>query len=586
MFTDTDPTTAFSAGLFLGAGLLLIVAWLFRSRWVDTESARQRIEAVAVKAREILAGSPDGLFIWDRTSGSITCSRKLASLLALAEGTKSRFEDVAARFDDESARRLNASVKFLHEEGRRFEIILSTADSGGRRLIQAVGAQAQARDGAVLADMVWMRDISAAAKMLVDLTGEVDMPEARDLHLRGLLDALPFPIWLRDGDMRVVFTNQAALSQRIAGPDEDQAIAARDEDRPVTRTHEIENAGEILRLQVTECPLGGQDSDDDAGASGDAVTSGPSYSGVIGYAFPESDDGPASPPPAPDPLALPPAAQMTDAVLKGLGTGIAIFDRHTRLVFHNLSYREMWRLDEEWLDDGRDYGEILEHLRAERRLPEVPDFRAYKMEQLQLFDDPGDPMGDLMHLPDGRTLKAVTYSLPSGGLAFAHDDVTDQLDLESAINSRDAMHRATLENLREAVAVFGSDGRLKFSNTAFITLWEIDSEALGSETHVADFIEAVRGLIGPNGDWETKKSQIHAAMTRREVSRARIDLADGRIVEYVNAPLPDGGVLVSYSEISEMAEPEASDDADDADDDSDLSANDAKPDDATAAQET
>ena len=60
------------AGLLIGAGLLLVVVWLFRRRAVEAEYERARIEAVAVKAREILAGTPDGLFIWDRGSEAVT----------------------------------------------------------------------------------------------------------------------------------------------------------------------------------------------------------------------------------------------------------------------------------------------------------------------------------------------------------------------------------------------------------------------------------------------------------------------------------------------------------------------------------
>lgn len=549
MLSDVSPISAFSAGLFIGAGLLLAVAWLFRRRAAEAEGERARLEAVAVKAREILAGSPDGLFIWDRGSGAVTCSRKLASLLALADGVNTRFEDVAARFEETSGRRLEAAVRFLTEEGRRFELVLATADSGGRRFIQAVGARAATKKGDVLADMVWMRDISAAAKLLVDLTGETDLPEARDLHLRGLLDAFPFPVWLRDGDMKVVFTNHAALSQRVAGPDMDQAVTARAEGRPVTRVQDLEDAGEIRPFDVTECPIGDGDAGDDDAAK--------TPTGVIGYAFPHSAEGaPPAPPPAPDPVALPPGEEMTASVLRGLATGVAIFGRNSELLFFNEAYRDMWRLDPEWLSGARDFGEILEHLRADRRLPEVPDFRAYKMEQLSQFDDAtGDPSGDLMHLPDGRTLRAVTYPMPGGGLAFGYDDVTDQLDLESAVNARDAVHRATIENLREAIAVFGSDGRLKLWNPAFASLWDPQGGALGPDVHVADFVEATRAYAAPDGDWESKRGRIMAAMTRRETSRARIERSDGRVLEYVNTPLPDGGVLVSYADVTGLPVP-------------------------------
>ena len=546
MLSDIAPINAFSSGLFIGAGLLLVVAWLFRRRAKEAEFERGRIEAVAVKAREILAGAPDGLFICDRSSGADTCSRKLASLLSLGDGTNSKFDDVAARFDGDSAKRLKASVVFLHEEGRRFEIVLTTADSGGRRMIQAIGARAQAKDGKVLADMVWMRDISSAAKLLIDLSGEGDLPEARDLHLRGLLDALPFPIWLRDNDLRVVFTNQAALSQRVAGPDDEQAETARDEHRPVTRIQELQNAGETRSFDVTECPLAGDDGDE---ADGTEKETG----GLIGYAFPHGSGENPAPPAAAEPTKLPPHAAMGEAVLKGLGTGIAIFDHAAKLVFANEAYRDMWRLEADWLAEGRDFPEILEHLRAERRLPEVPDFRAYKMEQLAMFDDTegaaqGDPFGDLMHLPDGRTLRAVAYPMPTGGLALGYDDVTDQLDLESSNNAQDAIYRASLEHLAEAIAVFGSDGRLKFWNPAFARLWDLAEDVLGPQTHVGDFVEATRPLAATGGDWDAKKAHIISAMTRREVTRDTIERADGRTLEFVNAPLPDGGVLIAYTE--------------------------------------
>ena len=57
---------------------------------------------------------------------------------------------------------------------------------------------------------------------------------------------------------------------------------------------------------------------------------------------------------------------------------MAIFDRAKRLVFHNAAYRALWSLDPGFLDSRPIDGEILDRLRAERRLPEQADFRAWK----------------------------------------------------------------------------------------------------------------------------------------------------------------------------------------------------------------
>ena len=82
---DLTQTVAVVAGAI--AGIATIWAVALRSRLRATEDERLRIEAVAVKGREILDASPDGLFLWDHALGGITCSKRLAVLLNLETGT-------------------------------------------------------------------------------------------------------------------------------------------------------------------------------------------------------------------------------------------------------------------------------------------------------------------------------------------------------------------------------------------------------------------------------------------------------------------------------------------------------------------
>lgn len=597
MLADLSPIAALGLGILVGAIALLPIVWLLRRRAAEAEEDRERTEAVAIKAREILSAAPDGLFLWDRVAGGITCSRRLASLLSLSEGTNARFEDIKERFSDGASAKLDAAAAALHEDGTAFELVLAVKGTSGPQLIQAVGARAQDRKGAILADMIWMRDISTAARLLLDLTGDGDLPEARHLHLRALLDALPFPVWLRDTELKVSFTNQTALSKRVAGPDLQQAKQALGDGLPITRVQELVDAGDVKTYTVTECPLGADSLDSligyafDAPEEDDVAPLPEAAPGAAPGASPEGApnaapqpelqaEGPAPhsaefalaaalraneqkvsenlPVPATEvlPAEIPTqggASKAAEIVLAELTTAVAIFGADTRMTFCNRAYRELWRLDQSWLDERPDYGDILEFLRAERRLPEVPDFRAYKMEQLQQFDEGGEPTGDLMHLPDGRTLRAVSYPVDAGGLAFGYDDVTDQLDLERSINSLDAVQKATLDNLHEAIAVFGSDGRLKFSNPAFVALWNLSAETAAAGTHLVDFVEATRPLAVSADGWDDQKRRMLASMMSREISRGRLHRSDERVVEYANVPLPDGAVLISYLDVTDDA---------------------------------
>ena len=79
----------------------------------------------------------------------------------------------------------------------------------------------------------------------------------------------------------------------------------------------------------------------------------------------------------------------------------------------------------------------------------------------------------LWHLPDGRTMRVVTTPNPEGGVIYLFDDVTERLDLERRYDALIRVQGETLDNLAEAVAVFGSDGRLRLYNPAFARMWKL-----------------------------------------------------------------------------------------------------------------
>ena len=76
MFAGTDPFQAFLAGAVIVALLSFVAVLRERQRLRDVDLERRRLEAVAVKAREMLAAAPDGLFLWDGANGGFTCSRR------------------------------------------------------------------------------------------------------------------------------------------------------------------------------------------------------------------------------------------------------------------------------------------------------------------------------------------------------------------------------------------------------------------------------------------------------------------------------------------------------------------------------
>ncbi len=240
----------------------------------------------------------------------------------------------------------------------------------------------------------------------------------------------------------------------------------------------------------------------------------------------------------------------TKELLEQLSTAVAAFGADHKIEFFNSAFTRLWGLDEAWLLSHPKLGDILERLRDGRRLPEQVDFRRYKQSWLDMFVGLIDPFDDMMYLPDGTALRVLVVPNPAGGLIFTFEDVSSRLQLETSYNTLVAVQRETLDHLHEGIAVFGGDGRLKLWNPAFTRLWGLNPEDLISDPHISEIVDRMRHVFEPNA-WDSARDHILSHVLNGEDIAGRLKFADGRLIAYGTTVLPDGGVLVSHTDITD-----------------------------------
>lgn len=518
-----------AAGAAVGAlavALVLGVAGSRRARRADAD--RRRFVALAQRAREILAASPDGLFLWDGESGGISCSKRLIEMLELPTDPKPRYDDIRKHFDGDDLKKLEQAVSLLRGKGTAFNIVIRS----GERTFQAVGGRAEDDHGETLADAVWLRDVSP---LLSQAAARHNATGIEDKHLTALLDSLPLPLWIRDRDLQVAFVNHAG--EALEQPAAEIAADARDSAAAVSATRVLQHDAGETTWRITEAPLGRK-------VGG----------GTIGYAVPLPETPPAeSRPEAPAGAGEPAAAPVVTAatLIAPLESAVAVFDADGLLDLYNPAFAGLWGLDAEWLGERPHIGELLDRLRERRRLPEVADFREFRRLEIERIAVQGTPQEELMHLPDGRTLRRRTGPAGPDGLYHVYDDVTDRLGLERSVNELSRVQRTTLDNLHEGIAVFGGDGRLKLSNPSFARLWEMGTEPPAPEIHLGHLLERMRPLLPVPDGWDALKPAITEAILDRRTRTGRLELLNGKAYEYADVPLPDGAVLVSYMDVTD-----------------------------------
>ena len=233
-----------------------------------------------------------------------------------------------------------------------------------------------------------------------------------------------------------------------------------------------------------------------------------------------------------------------------LATAFAVFDQSQRLTHFNQAYVELWQLDTEWLSSHPRDGEILDRLREGRRLPEKADYREWKRTWLSSYGSNAQ-VEDLWHLPDGRTLHVIADSEGAGGVTYLYENVTERIALESRYNALIQVQRETLDTLREGVAVFDPNGRLRLYNQAFAALWHLNPRQLDSQPHIEEIIEECRDLYDAPEEWERTKAAVTAIVSERRPYESQIDRSDGCVLACAALPLPDGGTLLTYNDVSD-----------------------------------
>ncbi len=234
-----------------------------------------------------------------------------------------------------------------------------------------------------------------------------------------------------------------------------------------------------------------------------------------------------------------------DRTLDRVATAVANFGPDQRLVYCNEAYRQLWKLDPEFLKSRPKDGDVLDRLRERRQLPEEADYRKWKAALLESYTAQAGKEA-WWYLPSGRTVHVTIEQRPDGGVAYLYDDVTEKLALERRYHTAMGIQRGTLDTLREGVAVFATDGRLSLFNPSFARLWKLNPNDLAREPHVDEVVRRCSVLFSDEPTWANIKRAVTTISGQRQRLQGTMERPDQSVIAYAGLPLPDGAMLLTF----------------------------------------
>lgn len=238
------------------------------------------------------------------------------------------------------------------------------------------------------------------------------------------------------------------------------------------------------------------------------------------------------------------AAAQQEAV-KHLHAGIAIFGADQRLRYANAAWRELWQFDETFLAEKPDEEAILDRLRAKRLLPEEKNFTAWKKEFLSRSRT--GQYDTKWYLPNGRVIRIASLLSVDSGHTLICENLSEIEELRAHFSSNQRTQRETFEALTDGVAVFGSNGRLQMFNPAFAALWHIEQAGfIDRHPHIDDIVRWFGDIHRDEALWSRLKACIHALGEDRTLMKERFTRGDGKAIDLSCKPLPGGSTLVTF----------------------------------------
>jgi diguanylate cyclase (GGDEF)-like protein len=242
-------------------------------------------------------------------------------------------------------------------------------------------------------------------------------------------------------------------------------------------------------------------------------------------------------------------------LLGSLPLGVTAFDDDLRLIFWNERIFDILGLPREAVYPQVRFEDLLIYpaRRGEYGPGDPVALVAARAERARRFEAHSFERAG----PNGTILLVEGYPIRIGerttGFVTTYTDITERKRAEELLARQNNTLRTVIENFPGGISLFDADLRMQAHNRNFRELLDLpDHLFAGDETRFEDFIRfnARRGEYGP-GDEE---AQIAASVARaRDFQQHKLERQrpDGRWLEIRGMPLPDGGFVSIYIDITE-----------------------------------
>jgi len=246
---------------------------------------------------------------------------------------------------------------------------------------------------------------------------------------------------------------------------------------------------------------------------------------------------------------------LLSAILENMDQGIMVMDAENRTRMWNERLVAQYGLPPGFFRVGMPLAEIVAQLARQGELGEGDPLDLAKARMAELDVESNRVFA--RRLRNGMVIERRRRDMPDGGSVLTHTDVTDLTQRERALEEKGALLAATLDNMDQGMLVLDADLKIRSWNRRVLELLGLPADMIHAGRPAADIVR----FIGARGGTKMDKLDERVAQRLEEFrqggGRIMTDLgAHDRVIERRSRAMPDGGLVVTYADITELKQRE------------------------------
>jgi len=240
---------------------------------------------------------------------------------------------------------------------------------------------------------------------------------------------------------------------------------------------------------------------------------------------------------------------LSRVALDSAAQGICVYDADNRIVLFNHRYVDLFDLSHDVIRPGMTYREVMEHSAARGNFA-AEAIDGILRERYAMIAA-GVPFSTQQQMPSGLIMTLDIRPLPDGGWLSVCDDITSRSRLESALALQTKRIELAVAHMSHGLSMYGPDERLIVCNEQYLSVYGLDPAVVKPGIAHREVIEHWIAANAPGSAAEEIYNRRMKEIRRGDSSVGYLTRDDGRTVQALSSPMPDGGWVSACEDVTE-----------------------------------